>query len=581
MADRRRPDYDSSAYGAYDSRTRQDQAGASGYGSYESGSGTDQGHYSSTNPSYGRPAGQEGPYASQRGGASPYDAAGGSQRSGRYGNDPYGTSSRRDGRSAQRYPVGSGQTYTSSRRPNNAAGVTPVSAASYHREGGYAPGSNLTPQHNGSGISRRNLVKFAVGGIVAAAGLGIAGAMWYTHRAVACTIDGKVRELPVGLSVSEIVDRGYASPVSGNLVSICEEGEVPEVLEKGAGNPYTLCVNGEPVDVSAYRLKEGDILEFINGTDLTEDVNAQNTEIPCGIQVPDASLLLASVGYVKQWGRNGISTVETGVVSGRVIDRGVTQEAQDLIIANSGVNPDDGRRLVALTFDDGPHLEYTPQYLDILARYGAKATFFMLGQTLESAGEEYVQMAMRVRDAGHQIASHTYSHDDRTLSGLDAQTREAEISQAFDAIEQTLGIQTSVMRPPYGELRGWQFLQYMQQTGRDITASVYWSVDSEDWKVAESTGVEDGAALIVEKCTTGLSGDNYNGAIILMHDSGGNRERDVLALPTIIERFQAEGYELVTLNDLFASDSTLPEWLSTGNAVRPADSVIPDTSAYY
>ena len=93
-----------------------------------------------------------------------------------------------------------------------------------------------------------------------------------------------------------------------------------------------------------------------------------------------------SIGYVKQWGQNGISTVETGVVSGRTIDRGVTQEARDLIIANSGVNPDDGRRLVAITFDDGPDLDYTPQYLDILARYGAKATFFMLGSTLAAGG---------------------------------------------------------------------------------------------------------------------------------------------------------------------------------------------------
>ena len=410
---------------------------------------------------------------------------------------------------------------------------------------------------------------------------GVGGALWYTHRAVACTIDGKVRELPIGLSVQEIVSRGYASPVSGNLVSICADGEIPDVLERGAGNPYTLCVNGEPVDVSTYKLREGDVLEFINGTDKTGDVTKQTTEIPCGIQVPDSSLLLASIGYVKQWGQNGISTVETGVVSGRTIDRGVTQEARDLIIANSGVNPDDGRRLVAITFDDGPNLDYTPQYLDILARYGAKATFFMLGSTL-AAGEEYTQMAQRVRDAGHQIASHTYSHDDCTLSGMDAATREGEISQTFDLIEQATGVQTSVLRPPYGKLRGWQFLQYMADTGRDITMSVYWSVDSEDWSIASNgSGIEDGAAQIVANCTNGLSGDNYNGAIILMHDAGGNRDRDVVALPSIIERFQAEGYEFVTVNELVAADSTLPEWLSSGNATRPEGSIIPDTSGIY
>ena len=66
-----------------------------------------------------------------------------------------------------------------------------------------------------------------------------------------------------------------------------------------------------------------------------------------------------------------------------------------------------------------------------------------------------------------------------------------------------------------------------------------------------------------------------------MHDGGGNRERDVIALPTILQTFQAAGYEFVTVDELVAADSTLPEWVGTGNATRPADSVIPDTSAYF
>ena len=66
-----------------------------------------------------------------------------------------------------------------------------------------------------------------------------------------------------------------------------------------------------------------------------------------------------------------------------------------------------------------------------------------------------------------------------------------------------------------------------------------------------------------------------------MHDAGGNRDRDVVALPSIIERFQAEGYEFVTVNELVAADSTLPEWLSSGNATRPEGSTIPDTSGIY
>ncbi len=522
-----------------------------------------QGQYGASQQGQDR-YGRQDAYASASASRSSY----GSQRGSRSG-DAYGSSQR----GATQYPAGQGHAYTSSRRPNNASGVTPVSASAHHA-------ANLT--HQGSeGISRRSLLKVGIGAVAAAALLGVGGAVWYTHRAVACTIDGKVNELPVGLTAQEIVSRGCASPVAGNLVSICQDGEVPTVLQKGGGNPYTLCVGGVPVDVDSYRLSEGDVLEFINGTDVTEEVTAVTTETAPGIQIPDSALLLAPIGYVKQWGRNGISTVETGTVSGVTIDRGVTQEPQDLIITNTGVNPDDGRKLVALTFDDGPDLTYTPQYLDILASHNAKATFFMIGTSL-SAGDEYAQMACRVRDAGHQIASHTYSHYDGTLSSLDAATRNDEISKTFDIIKQVTGVETSVFRPPYGEFRGWQYLQYMAQTGRDITSSVYWSVDSEDWSVAQNgTDVYTGAQTIVDNCTKGLNETNYNGAIILMHDGGGNRERDVIALPTILETFQALGYEFVTVDEMVAADSTFPEWVGTGNATRPADSVIPDTSAYF
>lgn len=594
MSERRR-DYGSSPYDTEGSYSRYGATGRSPYGDREASGSAGQQASGYQDP-YGRgsdsytSAAPQGRSAYDQGQQhrSAYDAP--RQDRDRYGRrDAYASTSRgaygsqgasRSGdayagqqRGSAQYPAGQGHAYTSSRRPNNASGVTPVSASAHHA-------GNLT--HQGSeGISRRSLLKVGIGAAAGAALLGVGGAVWYTHRAVACTIDGKVNELPVGLSAQDIVNRGCASPSAGNLVSICQDGEVPTVLQKGGGNPYTLCVGGVPVDVDSYRLSEGDVLEFINGTDVTEDVTTVTTETAPGIQVPDSALLLAPIGYVKQWGRNGISAVETGTVSGVTIDRGVTQEPQDLIIANSGVNPDDGRLLVALTFDDGPDLTYTPQYLDILAQYNAKATFFMIGTSLE-AGGEYAEMACRVRDAGHQIASHTYSHYDGTLSSLDAATRNEEISKTFDLIKQVTGVETSVFRPPYGEFHGWQYLQYMAQTGRDITSSVYWSVDSEDWSVAQDgTDVYTGAQTIVTKCTTGLSGDNYNGAIILMHDGGGNRERDVIALPTILQTFQAAGYEFVTVDELVAADSTFPEWVGTGNATRPADSVIPDTSAYF
>lgn len=501
----------------------------------------------------------------QRGGRSPYDRQGQGYSRGR---SPRGSQT-----PASAYPVGSGRTYESS-RADGAAGVQPVAGRGYVRSaptpgGGAGNGGPGGPVRGGAPMDRRKFLAVA-GAAAGAVVLGAAGVAWFTHRAVACTVNGSVREAPTGAKAQDLVDRGYAYPSAGNLVSIPDADGNVEVLTVGGGNPYTVTVNGEVVDRASWRLSEGDVIEFSNGTDVTEDVTRQTTEIPCGIQMPGDEWYLNSIGYVKQWGANGISTVETGLVSGRTIDRGVTQEPRDLIIERSRVNPADGRLLVALTFDDGPSLEYTPQYLDILARYGAKATFFNLGSTL-TTNDEYRAMCKRCVDEGHQMASHTWSHDDTTLTGMDDATRAAEIKDTFDAIGQATGVPTEVMRPPFGEFRASGFLTYLRQTG-NIAYSAYWTVDSEDWTLP-------GADAIVYNCTRGLAGDNYNGAIILMHDGGGNRDQDVQALPSIIETFQNAGYQFVTMNELLASDPTFPAWVSAGTVERPEGAIVPDASA--
>lgn len=419
-------------------------------------------------------------------------------------------------------------------------------------------------------ISRRHLLAAGAGVLAGAAVLGLGSLAWWTHRAVSCTVNGTEREVPVGSRADYLLRKGYATPVSGNLVSIADADGKVTTLQYGAGNPYTLQVNGQPADAASYRVAPEDAIEFVNGTDVTEDVSRQDTKIPCGIEIPPDTDLLNVIAYVAQWGKDGVSTVETGKTSGVTVDRGVTTEPQDLVIKHSPVNPE-GRSLVALTFDDGPDPTFTPQYLDILARYGAHATFFNLGSVLEK-GDEYKALAKRCADEGHQVASHTYSHSDATLSGMDEATRATEISRAFKLVSDATGVPTQVMRAPYGEFRGWQFLQYVANHG-DIAYAAYWGVDSQDWE-------QPGADAIVQNCTRNANTANYNGAVILMHDGGSDRSQDVEALPRIIETFQNLGYELVTLNEMLAADPTFPSWVSAGVVERPADAVIPDVSKY-
>lgn len=489
---------------------------------------------------------------------SPYEPSDGRDGS-PYGGDDPRRSSRRQPSS---YPVGAGRTYESSRRPRT-SDVRSAGERDCARE-------ECRPRSGGPGrrnpkMSRRAFVA-AAGGAAAAVLLGAVGITWFLNRAVACTVNGSPCEAPRGSKAADLIRRGYASPSAGNLVSIPDADGNVEVLEYGAGDSYVLTVNGQQVDPAAYRLAAGDVLEFADGPDVTEDAVQQSTEVAFKAQIPQDGAFLVKIGYVAQWGRKGVATVETGMVSGRTVNRGVTQEPQDFIIACAKhINPADGRKLVALTFDDGPDLTYTPQYLDILARYGAKATFFNLGSQIE-IGSEYAALSKRCVDEGHQVASHTYAHQNL----LDATSEEVkqDLDQAFAAISNATGVATNVMRPPYGNFYGNTFLSYLK-AGRDIAYSAYWGIDSKDWELP-------GVSTIVENVTYGYTSDDFSGAVILMHDAGGNRDQNVEALPTIIERLQGAGFELVTMNELLASCGTFPEWVTSGYATRPEGAEIPD-----
>ena len=466
-------------------------------------------------------------------------------------------------------------------RPDNTKGQDePRAHQKSHRENLYTSrdyyATRAVQRHQ---VSRRQALKVAGIGIAGLAALGLAGTVWYAHRAVACTVNGSVRTAPIGSTAQDIINLGYAHPSNGNLVAVSTEGEIPEILEQGGGEHYALHVNGEEVDIDEYRLAENDILEFSNGSDTTEAVIAQNTDIPCGAQVPEDKYFLVKIGYVVQWGKAGVSSIVTGVHSGKTVDLGITEEPKDLIIGmGDKINPIDGRRLVSITFDDGPDLTYTPQYLNILSRYGAKATFFNLGSQVD-AGEDYAALSRRCIEEGHQVASHTYSHSD--LLELDDAARADEIARSLSAVSQACGISSDVIRPPYGNFYGSSFLAYLR-AGGNLAYTAYWGLDSQDWDIEhQGYGLEDGAAKIVSNCTevTGATlatnPDAFNGSIILMHDAGGNRDRDVLALPQIIEAYQAQGFEFVTMNELLASCGTFPDWVTSGTCIPPDDAVIP------
>lgn len=189
---------------------------------------------------------------------------------------------------------------------------------------------------------------------------------------------------------------------------------------------------------------------------------------------------------------------------------------------------------VALTFDDGPHPEFTPRVLDILDRYGVKATFFLLGQMVE----EYPELVREIQERGHAIAGHSMRHDD--LTKMDAARVEAELTGVNELIEAQTGSVPTCHRPPYGAHNA-STDAVAAQLG---LATIMWQVDTNDWR-------KPGASSIAAS-----AGAAQGGQIVLMHDAGGDRSQTVAALPTIIETLQRRGLRIVPICAVIRADSS-------------------------
>ncbi|HEY4280992.1 MAG TPA: polysaccharide deacetylase family protein [Conexibacter sp.] len=182
-------------------------------------------------------------------------------------------------------------------------------------------------------------------------------------------------------------------------------------------------------------------------------------------------------------------------------------------------------REIALTFDDGPG-EYTERVLATLRRYSVPATFFEVGREVPG----FPQSVQALTDAGMTIGDHSQDHPDFTTLSQRDQT--AEIDDAARAIQGTGAAAPRLFRPPYGAFN---------QTTRQLLAqrrmlAVLWSVDSEDY-------TRPGVDQIVHNVVPAV----FPGAIILMHDGGGDRSETVGALEQIIPELKRQGYRFVSI----------------------------------
>ncbi|WMM26512.1 polysaccharide deacetylase family protein [Tissierella sp. MB52-C2] len=190
------------------------------------------------------------------------------------------------------------------------------------------------------------------------------------------------------------------------------------------------------------------------------------------------------------------------------------------------------QKFIALTFDDGPHPQYTPEILDLLDQYNIKATFFVLGQF----AEKYPDIIKRQAEEGHEIGNHTYSHIN--IKKASTQTFKEEFDKTQSIIFSLTGAKSKVFRPPYG-LYNENTMKIISDESCDI---VLWSSrqDSKDWSNPS-----------VDKIVSNTISNIENGDIVLFHDyiyyeTSNTVEALKLILPELINK----GYKFVTISEL-------------------------------
>jgi polysaccharide deacetylase family sporulation protein PdaB len=193
-------------------------------------------------------------------------------------------------------------------------------------------------------------------------------------------------------------------------------------------------------------------------------------------------------------------------------------------------------KVIALTFDDGPSLTFTPQILDILKKNKVKATFFVIA----NEATKYPEIVRRMVDEGHEVANHTYNH--HYLNRFGEKALKEEILQAEETLIRITGLKPVLFRPPGG-----YFNERIVKVSKELKYTIViwsWEQQPKDW-------ANPGTFAIIRSALKKATGGN----IIVMHDRGGDRIQTVQALQPIIEGLKEKGFRLVTVSEMIKLSS--------------------------
>ncbi len=188
-------------------------------------------------------------------------------------------------------------------------------------------------------------------------------------------------------------------------------------------------------------------------------------------------------------------------------------------------------KTISVTFDAAWGNEDTQTLIDILAKYGVRATFFVVGQWVD----KYPESVRALKDAGHEIMSHSNTH--AHYPQLSRQQMMADARTCADKIQAVTGVRPTLLRPPYGDYND-AVVGAMREAG---FLTIQWDVDSLDWK---NPGADAITARVLERVKPG--------SIVLFHNAAAQTPQ---ALPRILETLIARGYHFLPVSELIYTDN--------------------------
>lgn len=315
---------------------------------------------------------------------------------------------------------------------------------------------------------------------------------------IGITIDGEARTVAQTSSLGAALKSLGLNPRPGRLLDV--RGDV---LKPGA-YPAKVLVNGKRAK-NQTPLHAGDVVQIIPGADHTEPTFEKRVTVPPQPLNPEYRLGAAPGQQVTTIGK------ESGKIGSVIFDP-------------SG--PAHRRREIALTFDDGPNPTYTPKVLKVLRRFHVHATFFLIGYE----AEKYPDLVRKEIAQGHVVGTHSWNHPTPFASLGEAQL-ERQFSQT-DEVMTRLGIDPYLFKPPGGSFSP----RVVEMARRHGMRTVMWSADTHDYTGKTAKEI---AKYVLKHLEPG--------AIVLMHDGGGDRSATVKALPDIIRGARKRGYDLVSI----------------------------------